>query len=51
MLQDSCLGVVDKYFGWDTAKKLEGVLMGLEEVFGSLFEALQFGHFETGQAG
>src|SRR5262249_31672903 len=39
MLQDGCLGVVDKYFGWDTAKKLEGVLMGLEEVFGSLFEA------------
>ena len=39
MLQDGCLGVVDKYFGWDTAKKLEGVLMGLEEVFGSLAQA------------
>jgi len=39
MLQDGCLGVVDKHFGWDTAKKLEGVLMGLEEVFGSLAQA------------
>jgi hypothetical protein len=24
MLQDGCLGVVDKYFGWDTAKRTEG---------------------------
>ena len=39
MLQDGSLGVVDQYFGWDTVKKLEGILMSLQEVFGSLFEA------------
>src|ERR1700746_426274 len=39
MLQDGCLGVVDKYFGRDTAKKLQGVLVSLEEVFGSLSQA------------
>jgi len=39
MLQDGSLGVVDEHTGWDTVKKLEGVLMSLQEVFGSLFEA------------
>src|SRR5215469_15559980 len=39
MLQDSRLGVVNEHFFWDTAKELEGILMSLEEVFGSLFEA------------
>ena len=39
MLQDGSLGVVDEHFFWDTAKKFEGVLISLQEVFGSLFEA------------
>jgi len=39
MLQDGSLGVVDEYFGWHPVKKLEGILMSLQEVFGSLFEA------------
>src|SRR5260221_3478699 len=39
MLQHSRLWVVDEYFGWNTAKKLEGVLMSLQEVFGRLTQA------------
>src|SRR5260221_1515801 len=39
MLQHSRLWVVDEYFGWNTAKNLEGVLMSLQEVFGRLTQA------------
>src|SRR2546430_2075303 len=39
MLQHRSLGVVDEHFGWNTAQELEGVLMSLEEVFGSLSQA------------
>jgi hypothetical protein len=39
MVQDGGLGIVDEHFKWNTADECEGVLMSLEEVFGSLTEA------------
>src|ERR1700737_2770898 len=39
MLEHSGLRIVDDNFGRNSAKKLEGVLMGAQEVFGSLAEA------------
>ena len=39
MVQHGSLGIVDDYFKWNTAQEFEGVLMSLEEVFGSLTEA------------
>src|SRR5438105_15454360 len=39
MVQDGGLGIVDEHFKWKTADEFEGVLMSLEEVFGSLTEA------------
>lgn len=39
VVQHSGLGIVDEHFKWNTTDKFEGVLMSLEEVFGSLTEA------------
>ena len=39
MLQDGSLEVVDEHFLRNSAKKFECVLMSLQEVFSSLFEA------------
>jgi hypothetical protein len=39
MLQRSGLGIIDEHLKWNITQELEGILMGAQEVFGSLAEA------------